>query len=297
MTLVDFARMHGILIDALPPIGVWRRFKTEDKPMHRNGAVKYMGDHAFVQNHATQLEVVVWRADADAPMPVRDLLRLERQRKAARAHQAQAITSARRYWADSSPLSRPHQYVERKGLTPLGCAGLRINDGRLVIPVMRSNAIISLQSITIEGEKRFWPGAPVKGGAFLIRRRGAALTCLCEGFATGLAIFQSVRNAEVIVAFDAGNLVHVADRLKPTGNVVVCGDNDHRTEQRIGTNPGREKARSAADLIGCGVWWPEGIEGSDAADALKEWGERAARRLEREILAKAQFVVRSAPVP
>ena len=53
MDLLNFCRAHGILIDSMPPIGMWKRFPTEDHPRSRNGAVKFMGDHAFVQNHAS----------------------------------------------------------------------------------------------------------------------------------------------------------------------------------------------------------------------------------------------------
>jgi putative DNA primase/helicase len=58
-----------------------------------------------------------------------------------------------------------------------------------------------------------------------------------------------------------------------------------------GMNPGIEKATNAAELIGAGVAWPEGIEKSDWADYLKEIGEGAAKKLERLILAKAKYVM------
>jgi len=66
MNFLDFCRLHGILIDYLPPVGVWRRYATEDHPKKRNGAVKYMGDHGFVQNHATETSVSVWQSDKPA---------------------------------------------------------------------------------------------------------------------------------------------------------------------------------------------------------------------------------------
>ena len=63
MELISFCRAHGILIDSPPPIGYWRRYPTEDHPTKRNGAVKFMGDHAFVQNHAMDTEVSIWKPD------------------------------------------------------------------------------------------------------------------------------------------------------------------------------------------------------------------------------------------
>jgi putative DNA primase/helicase len=64
MDFIQFARSHGILIDNLPPLGVWKRFPTEDHPRSRNGAVKYMGDVGFVQNHATSTVVSIWKPDS-----------------------------------------------------------------------------------------------------------------------------------------------------------------------------------------------------------------------------------------
>jgi putative DNA primase/helicase len=169
-------------------------------------------------------------------------------------------------------------------------AALRVHGDALIVPVFWRDRLMSIQSITPDGQKRFWTGAPVKGGALVLDRPRAALTAVCEGLATGLAIFQSLRMARVIVAFDAGNLVHAVDQLRPTGSVVICADNDHGTEAKRGTNPGREKAANAAELIGAGVAWPEGIEGTDWADYLAEVGEGGARKMERLIQAKARYV-------
>ena len=189
------------------------------------------------------------------------------------------------------PLNALHPYIAKKGLQALGCAGLRQMDGLLVVPVVHGQWVVSIQTISADGEKRFWPGAPVKSGAFVMARNGAALTCVCEGLATGLAVYQAVRSASVVVAFDAGNLLPVVQRLKPTGAVVLCADNDHGTQARRGVNPGLEKARNAAELIGAGVAYPQGIEGTDWADALAEWGQGGAKRVERQILAGARYVV------
>ena len=63
MDFLTYCKLNDILIDHLPPLGVWRRYPTVDHPHKRNGAVKYMGDHGFVQNWATNLEVEVWKSD------------------------------------------------------------------------------------------------------------------------------------------------------------------------------------------------------------------------------------------
>lgn len=291
MTFAQFCELQGLVMDRGLIEGRWVRVKTVDKPLHRNGAYKWMGDHGFVQNHATQTEVSIWRADgASATAKAIDLAKLRAQRDRERAGRIQAMRSAREFWQQARPLSRPHPYIERKGLSPLGCAGLRQHNGLLVVPVWLGDWIISVQTITADGEKRFWPGAPVKAGACVMVRPRAAVTVFVEGLATGLAIYQSVRMAAVVVTFNAGNLLPVVDRMRPTGSVVVAGDNDWGTQARRGINPGIQKATNAAELIGCGVWWPEGIEGTDAADYLKEVGQGAGRQIERQILAKARYV-------
>lgn len=291
MTFAQFCELQGLVMDRGLIEGRWVRVKTVDKPLHRNGAYKFMGDHGHCQNHATQTEVSTWRADgASATAKAIDPAKLRAQRDRERAGRIQAMRSAREFWQQARPLSRPHPYIERKGLSPLGCAGLRQHNGLLVVPVWLGDWIISVQTITADGEKRFWPGAPVKAGACVMVRPRAAVTVFVEGLATGLAIYQSVRMAAVVVAFNAGNLLPVVDRMRPTGSVVVAGDNDWGTQARRGINPGIQKATNAAELIGCGVWWPEGIEGTDAADYLKEVGQGAGRQIERQILAKARYV-------
>jgi putative DNA primase/helicase len=209
---------------------------------------------------------------------------LERERR------VRAMHGARSLWQQAGRLRSIHPYVDRKGLSALGCAGLRERDGLLVVPVMYGESVISLQTISAAGEKRFHAGAPVRGGAFVLDRPRAAVTALVEGLATGLAVFQAVRQARVVVCFDAGNLLPVAERLRPTGSVVIAGDNDHQTFVRRGVNPGVDKARNVAEYLGCGVAVPSGLEGTDWADALKEWGEGAPRRIEREILREARYV-------
>lgn len=271
--------------------GKWRRCATDDKPSKRNGAyVLHPDGRGFWRNWATDDGVSSWSDDKADHAKAVDPQVLERRRQRERANRLQAIRSARAFWNNARPLNRPHPYLERKGLTPLGCAGLRQHDGLLVVPVLWKQSLISIQTITVDGVKRFWPGAPVKAGCYVIDRPRAAVTVLVEGLATGLAVFQAVRQARVMVAFDCGNLMPVVDLLRPTGSVCIFADNDHGTEAKRGFNPGREKAANAADLIGCGVAWPTGIEGTDAADFLREVGEGAARKLERHILAAARYV-------
>lgn len=291
MSFEQAMRVAGLHPRDVVPDGKWRRCATDDHPKKRNGAyVLHPDGRGFWRNWATDDGVSSWadnRADrAIAVDPMVALRRRQREREA----RLQAIRSARAFWNRARPLNRPHAYLERKGLSPFGCAGLRQHDGLLVVPVLWKQSLISVQTITADGTKRFWPGAPVKAGSHCIDRPSAAITVLVEGLATGLAVYQSMRHARVVVAFDAGNLLPVVDLLRPTGSVVIAADNDHGTQARRGFNPGVEKATNAAELIGCGVAWPRDIEGTDWADFLREVGEGAARKAERHLLAAARYV-------
>lgn len=285
-------RLAGLRPREIVADGKWRRCATDDKPTKRNGAYRLDvdGRRGWWRNWALDSELNTWADDSATKARPIDPEKLRAQRERERAHRLQAISSARAFWQQARPLNRPHPYIERKGLSPLGCAGLRQHDGLLVIPVLWRGRLMSIQTISADGAKRFWPGAPVKAGSVVLERPRASVTVLCEGLATGLAVFQSIPLARVIVAFDAGNLLPVVQELKPSGNVVIAADNDWQTQARRGFNPGREKATNAAELIGCGVAWPEGIEGTDWADFLREIGQGAHRKCERQILAGARYV-------
>lgn len=294
MSFYKFAQAHGLIIDQVIE-GRWVRTKTTDKPGRRNGAYKFMGDVGFVQNHATMDEVAVWRPDK--PISPDEALRIskesrERRRREARL-QAEAVRAMREHWNSLPPLIGEHPYLVRKQLSMMGCKGLRLDGDLITIPVYRQGQIISLQTIAPDGTKKYRYKCPTKGGAYTLRRPGAVVTCLAEGFATGLAIYQTLTNANVIVCFSDGNLVTVAKELKVTGMAVVCADNDWETKNKIGRNPGIERATEAAQAIGCGIAYPEGIFGTDWADALVEWGEAGPGKLRTEIMRGARPIFKS----
>lgn len=277
--------------------GRWRRCATDDKPSKRNGAYRLDlgGLRGWWRNWATDDGLNYWADSTGASFKPVDEAKLQARRDAERKQRLQAMRGAREFWKRCRPCTRLHPYLADKGLSPVGTQGLRDGEGFLVVPVMWHGSVISVQTIHPSGQKRFWKGAPVKGGCFVLERERAVVTVIAEGLATGLAVFQAVKMARVVVAFDAGNLLPVVQALKPTGSVVLAADNDHATFAKRGFNPGVDKARNAAELIGAGVAFPQGIEGSDYADMLKELGPQGARRIEREILAGARYVVGAVP--
>lgn len=281
-------RPHDVVAD-----GRWRRCPTEDKPRKKNGCylLDPSGRRGVFKNYALDADWHRWQDDTVTPAQAAEIERraAELRRREQRKRIA-AIEAMRAYFATLPPLRGGHQYLFDKGLSMRGCGDLRADGDLLVIPMFRGCALMSYQTITPSGEKKYRYGCPIRGSAYILGRREPTVTCLCEGFATGLAIYQSMDSARVVVCFDAGNMVNVAREIDVRGLVVVCADNDWQTEQRIGANPGMQKGRDAAQAIGCGVAAPDGIEGSDWADALKEGWSQARVRI--EIMRGAQFVAR-----
>lgn len=265
MNFAEFMRAFGLLPRDIVPDGRWRRCPTEAHPKKLNGTYKLAPDGraGWCQNWETSADPEMWRPEGDEPNRI-DFDALERRKAEARRDLIRATTEAREFYAGCKPLIGGHPYLEAHGLDMTGCRGLRIDTrGWLVVPVMIGRSLSSVQRISPEGDKKFWPGASVKGAAYCVNRPGASITVLCEGLATGLAIFACAPLSRVLVAFNAGNLPRVS---APSGFVVVAADNDHETEERIGRNPGVKAAQEAADAIGCGVAVPMGIAGTDWAD-------------------------------
>lgn len=277
---VDFVRGVGLIPHAVVPDGRWRRCPTENHRRTRNGAYKLAesGRIGWAQDHATHPEPLTWRADKDAVFPKVDMAAIARRRNDARRLMIKAIHGARDFYAKCDPLRGGHEYLKAHGLDMTGCMGLKTDvTGWLVVPAFVGRNLMSLQRISPEGEKRFWTGAPMKGASYTIDRTSYSITALCEGLATGLAIFAAAPLVRVVVGFDAGNLGRV--EMPQRGLVVVAADNDHETAARIGRNPGLIAATEAAEHIGCGVAIPEGMAGSDFCDwRMEKTAARLANR-------------------
>lgn len=277
-TFQQFVEANGIIVpDTFTP-GRWIRCRTTNHPRKKNGSIKLADDGqvGWCQDYAVHTEPLMWRAgdDAVAAAPI-SRAEIERRQAERRAALLQATHEARAYYATCTPLLDGHPYLTHKLLGMEGCLGLRVDAaGWLVIPMLYNGKILSLQRISPEGEKKFHAGATTKYAYYAIERPRAAITVLVEGFATGLTLFQAIPNSRVIVAFNAGNLSLVAERMDRTGMGVVCADNDHETEKRIGRNPGLDAARAAADLLGVGVAFPV-CEGTDWNDYATEQMELA----------------------
>jgi putative DNA primase/helicase len=157
--------------------------------------------------------------------------------------------------------------------------------GRLLVPVADANGrMTSLQFIDPASSKMFMPNGRVEGGHFFIgdvHQPGPVL--IAEGYATA-ATLHELTGMPAIVAFNAGNLMPVAQtwrQLDPDRPIYIAGDNDHRREAEGKPNVGREKAEEAAAAIGGFALLPYFAErdaGSDWNDLARGQGREAMRQ-------------------
>ena len=225
MDFLDFCRAHGILIDTLPPLGQWKRYPTEDKPHHKNGAVKWMREFGFCQNHATEVTVSVWKPDAPVKINARDLQ--EQVRKAEQETlRRQAEASKKAAWILHQCQYASHEYLKRKGHPDeVGNVWVREGEHLLVIPMRVGPRLVGVQLIDTAGGKKFLSGQRTSEAEFVIDNKGPHY--LVEGFATALSLRAILKNYKrrytIHVTFSAGNMLKIAATL-PKGYVIADHD-------------------------------------------------------------------------
>ena len=259
MEFISFCRAHGVLIDFPPPLGVWRRYPTDDHPKKRNGAVKFMGDHGFVQNHAIDTEVSVWQPETpikiDRKKIAKDLAAVEAKR---RADQEDAVRRAAFIMGET--LLGKHEYLDSKGFEG---AEDRIwgHEGKktLVVPMRVDGHLVGCQLIESDGSKKFLYGQRTSNAEMVIDNKGVHI--LCEGYATALSIQAALRKMSrrytIHVCFSAGNMKKIAEGL-PDG--LVIADNDKSgTGERVAKEIGWK-------------YWMSDVVGEDANDTHQRIG-------------------------
>jgi putative DNA primase/helicase len=259
MDFLDFARSHGIIIHDYPPLGTWKRYPTEDHPRKTNGAVKYMGTHGFVQNHATDTIVSIWKPDFPIQIDQRiirsSVLNAEAEQ---RKRQQEATRKAVRMLNDSGVMTHP--YLEAKGFPDEQGNVLRI-EGKpvLLVPMRVAGSLVGVQMIDAEGGKKFLFGQRTSGATFTFDNKG--MNILCEGYATALSVRLALKTMKrrytLHVCFSAGNMLKIAESLKPG---LVIADND-----------ASETGQKTAEQIGWPTWISD-TTGEDANDYHRRVG-------------------------
>ena len=259
----DTSRLPGSLVPdkfyRMPAPGQGKTDKNGWVKLHGSGVASY-GDWGTGEQHT-------WRpANDNSPRrdPFVDAARREAQERARAKAATAAANTAARVWGSGRPAT-DHPYLARKGITG---AGLRVDlSGLLLVPVYdaRTGALISVQRIDRDGDKRFLKGSTTEAGHFVIP--GAEPRIFCEGVATGATI-HAATGREVVVCFNAGNLPAVAGILARPGDVVAA-DNDNaakpreRFGKRLDTYGAGHRAAMATGL----PWFMPSIPGQDFNDA------------------------------
>ena len=226
MSFIEFCMMHGILITHAPRLGVWERYSTESHPRKKNGAVKWMGDHGFVQDHAVHADVLFWREDKPLKIDPRVITRAVQEADAERK-KLQENAAMRASMILNRCVYGRHDYLRRKGFPDeKGLIWCHDKTEHLVVPMYdEMNQLVGMQTIDADGNKKFLYGQRTRGANFVMGRSGPNV--LCEGYATGLSIrsaMQSLKNMwRIHVCFSAHNLATISSRLTPG---LVVADND-----------------------------------------------------------------------
>lgn len=169
---------------------------------------------------------------------------MKRQHEADDASRHQlAAQEALQQWAEAQD-GTGHPYLAAKSIQTHGTRWDA--DGNLLIPMRdTSNKLWNLERIN-KGSKKGLYGGRRTGLYFPIGKPKGRLV-VCEGFATGAAIHEATGEA-VAVAFNAGNLKHVAVALRtkyPALAIIIAADDDHKIEG----NPGMTEATAAAQAV------------------------------------------------
>jgi phage/plasmid primase-like uncharacterized protein len=232
-----------------------------DTLTNTNGAYRlYMDAHpgGWFKNHADGIEECTnWKyesgggerlSQAEEEARRREQKAREEKMAAERAAAARKATEeARRIW-EAAGAADGHPYLTKKKIAP---HDLRMLDGVLIVPMCNiSGELQFIQRIGTDGEKKFQDGSSVTGLSWRIgsEPQGAAAVVIAEGVATGASIHE-ITGQIVLVAFNCGNLKHVAEAARrkwPKASIIIAGDDDHITEQESGVNPGLKGAVAAA---------------------------------------------------
>jgi len=161
-----------------------------------------------------------------------------------------------------------HPYLAGKGF-PNHFA--LVHEDRILVPMWRRRQLSSVQTITAEGEKRFWPRSITRGASYRIGRSREAW--IVEGLATAMSLQACLdvlsRRACIIVAFSAANVRNVAQSR--TGARIIADNDKSGTGARYAEQTGRP-------------WTMPATEGFDLNDVHQREGLYAAIDVVRELI-------------
>jgi putative DNA primase/helicase len=209
-------------------------------------------------------EADTWHSgDASKPLNKAELAAIAEARAGAakqrEKEQRNAAKAAGAQW-DAFAVEGESPYLTRKRV---GALGVRFEGAAVCVPLRDAdNALWSFQRIAPDGEKRFFPGGRIAGCFHLIgEARDDAPLLVCEGYATGATLHQAT-GAAVACAMNCHNIGPVCDALRkrfPKARLLICADDDAKTDAQRGNNPGVQCATDAAKRFKCKWIKPEGL--------------------------------------
>jgi putative DNA primase/helicase len=174
--------------------------------------------------------------------------------KAQAEKQIQAQQEVTELWASANPVAF-HPYLDRKRVKAHNIKQL---GEELLIPMFENKELKSLQHIQANGFKKFHTGGKTKGTYFTIGGKPSddGILCICEGYATGASIYEAT-GYPVVITFTANNLLLVAQSMRKKFSkvrMVICADDDHKTEGNIGIKKATETALAVNGLLAIPVF-------------------------------------------
>jgi putative DNA primase/helicase len=221
-----------------------------------------------------------WRANVGRTLTSAELALFEQRMEKAREEStiekkkqhAEGQRVANFIWQKAAPPCLSHNYLQRKRIRP--DEGIRQWQGKLVIPLVDASGLLhGLQKIAPDGQKRFTVGTAKQGHFHIIKSYypcNSQRIGIVEGYATGASVHEAT-SWPVYVAFDAGNLrdvATVARMMHPDADIIICADNDHRSEGNLGVTKALEAAAAAGGSMVAPTF--------DAHDAGTDWNDYAA---------------------
>ena len=209
-------------------------------------------------------EADTWHSgDASKPLNKTELAAIAEARAGAakqrdKEHRNAAKTANTQWDAFATDGESP--YLARKRI---GALGVRFDGAAVCVPLRdATNALWSFQRIAPDGEKRFFPGGRSAGCFHLIGElQDDAPILICEGYATGATLHEAT-GAAVACAMNCHNIGPVSDALRkryPQARLLICADDDAKTERERGNNPGVQCATEAAKRAKCKWIKPNGL--------------------------------------
>jgi hypothetical protein len=242
-------------LSRLPPTplvttGKFKRFGKDSKGWYilrelelNSGKTVLTGAFGWFQGE--NRNTVSVKVDAEAMSPEDRQVYKRKLREAEQAEEEKRLRTARMaanrardQWNKAAGVPVSHPYLVRKQVPG---EGVRVgHDGMLLIPLVRDGQLLGLQKIDAAGAKKLNAGMDAIGAMHVLGQPdGAPIIALGEGYATCASARLALApgyDLPVVVALNAGNLIHVARWLRkhyPTAHLLFLADDDYLLAERF----------------------------------------------------------------